>query len=703
MREYQYILTDLNTSNVKILEANPADAKDLTRSYDRDSNYHGIFRMYTGSQRFINEGGEILDKGGYWFLKNIWERDRIKGRVKVERKKINRFKNTYDNDLVAVVDFIPEAGFFIDYTEQTIDLTLIDSSKLQKFAANDEKNINLLSLNSIDNITVPDFANSPKIANLIPFDVLLQCNTSGTMERRATDQTTNIVLTNNYVRNFTLNELGERYFETGEKIYEKTFNIKYDWTITGTGTPIAGFMGGIVDYRIIGEHRDSSNFLKLKIEYHQGTIDFEGFDAQTKSDNGSVDTTDTLTFNDGDFMNIYIELDINNMSNITVTCDADATVEDYTIIETYESISETETECFLTHELAQRAIQILTSETDTAKLLESSIFGRTDSEFQTYLSDGDLAYLGTSYGFKVRNFPDSSITLNFKDWFKSIDRMANIALWFDKVNDRFRIEEKEQVYKDELILDLGTVSEFKIRPWKEGYFTQLLTGTREKGDYEEIQGAQEYNIQSEHSSDFPVKDKLVLRVPYNIDSLSIELCRRSQYKTTGSTDTKHDNKVLIFDLDSNLETIQNGTGYSGFLKIEDRYNGKYTPKKCLSYNGNWIAGIFEVEPTGKVVFRNNTKDINITSPFPFGSEQGDVSQDDTGLGYNGAPLFYPVIYECKFTIDKQGIDAIETDPHGYFKFNSADGEIFYGYLRTLQIKDFTGEAEATLIKANINR
>jgi len=709
MATYNYILTDIETSEVKILEAFPASWADTVRNYDRDNTYHGIFRMYTLSMRFMNVGGEPFDKGGYWFLKNIYDRDGIKGKVQIEREKLNNFNNQFEPDLIGIIDFTADAGFKINRTEQFIEANVIDSSKLQNFVANDEKNINLLDTTAINGNALTPFSDTPKIANVQGFNIYLDTETSGTLDRRVTDQTGNIVVENDYIRIFQKNLMGERYFESGEKIYENTYSedrtevtfiVDYDWTFEAS---VVFSVFGFVNVRntIIGEIRDSTNYLKRTIEYHNSLLDFQGTGYYSGSDSGSVNTTDEYTFEPGDYMNIFIRVEVSENSYGTVNATSAAIMDNYDIIETYESVAETETETFLTDELTQRAVQIMTGELDSSKLVYANIFGRTDSEYQTYSVDGALAYLGTSYGLKVRNFPDSQIPIVFKTWFKSIDRMANIALWFDKENDRFRIEEKEQVYKDELILDFGVVSKLIETPYKDGYYSQLLTGTTEKGDYEEIQGAKEYNIQTQHSIDMPVKDKLDLRVPYNIDPLSIEFARRSQYKTTGSTDTKHDNKVMIYELDSSLETITN-TDFVGFMGVNERYNGNYTPKKCLYNNCNWIWGIFFRESGNGIKFETSTKNTNVGYPSEFFSSV-EYEQEFIRQNLFNTPLFYPRLFEFEFYINNDQMQQIDNDPHGYCRFESENGDIFYGYIITLEINDFKGTGKGTFIEANINR
>ena len=91
------------------------------------------------------------------------------------------------------------------------------------------------------------------------------------------------------------------------------------------------------------------------------------------------------------------------------------------------------------YEIASRLIQQITDETDSAKLLHSDILGRTDSQFQTYASDGIASLIAMTNGYKLRGY-DRTINFDLKNFFKCLDQISQLGLWYDSVNDRFVIE-----------------------------------------------------------------------------------------------------------------------------------------------------------------------------------------------------------------------------------------------------------------------
>lgn len=710
MPTYQYILTNLNTSETKTLEAFPADWAELTRNYERDLTYHGIFRMYTIQQRFMNIGGESFDKGGYWFIKSAYDSRGTKAKVQVERKVYNPFTAAFDDDLVGMILFNKESGFTIDLTEKFVECTIIESSKIQDFISNDDKNLALDSDIAINGNAITAFSNHPRNILFQPINIYLYAYTNGSINVGQTGITTTIDTSANYNRTVELTYLGDRLFDSGTKIYENTsdesinvtIQLRSSYNITWTFNPL-----------LVGDNNISYNSQIRSVVRDSGGSPIQTFTHFTQSNN-QVDITSQTTDNYSSSLNTNNEVDvpaggyidftydyaITNIRNISANISATVTISSYDIIEFYESPAASNITCWFTHELSQRMIQIMTGETDTSKLLESNIFGRTDSEFQTYVSNGDLAYLVTVGGKVIRGFPEGKTKINFRDWFKSIDYMANIALWYDKTNDRFRIEEKEQVYKNELTLDFGVVKDVKITPAK--HASQLLTGTREKGVYEKLQGVQEFNIQTEHSADFPEKSKIDIRVPYNIDSVAMEFARREDYRTNGLTDTKQDDKTFIVETDGTktlrFDEITGGVNEDSFIGIEERYNGNYTPRRCLLNNGNWIFGIFEKEIAKPeyIKFENNSKDIDIAYGSPEVNEQDSISATDLVV-----PLYYHDVFEFEFAITYQQIQQIETDPHGYYRIETEDGDEYYLYPLSIEVNDYKGLGNGKFIRANL--
>lgn len=716
---YQHIL---NYNSVdKILTAAPAGWEDFTRVYPRDRSYHGIFRVEALSQRFVLTGG-AFDDGGYYFIKDAIDNEGIRAVITYTRKILNPYTQKYDNDYVSILDVTPDSGYEVQVGEW-IEVKTIDTSKLQSFKSNDEKEYALESTEATNGNAVTPFSSAPRNIYYPEIDLFLYALTNGTsnFNKSYTAELPSYILsiaeTVNYVRTEEPNYLGDRYFSSGVKIYENStelqvklklqlkcsYSTDFIWTLNPSTPEDEGFVD---TYRveIKAQIFDAGDVFQSQIEYVRdvGAGGFDVLAQESRNLSGSVDDERIVFIPAGHYIKFFSYI-VSSSTDVDVNISSTIPIDYYNIIEVYESESRPPLKSWLTYEAASRFMQLITGEQNTSKLIYSDIFGRTDSEYQTYPANGNLSLLATIGGRGLRQYPSPKTKTSFKDWFRTIDRMGNIALWYDRPNDRFRIESKEQVYRDEQIFDLGTVSNFVERGMPDAYFSDVQSGSYWKGEYEKLQGALEFNIQSKHSINMPVKDKKDMRTLLNTDSVGAELAMREEYNNTGLTDTKQDEQTFIIDTDGSeaiiFDDVPGGVDENNsFIGIGQYYNGNYTPRKCLINNGNHLSPMFYKEVDGVIRFVSNTKDLDIT--YGTINESDPITKAD--LDFNNR-LFDPILYDIEFVGTNELITQIDSDPHGYFKFNDEDGNIYYGYWDSGEIADYKRTGKATLIKANINR
>lgn len=704
---YRHTLT-YNSTPPKVLDSAPGGWEEVTRTYKRSDLYHGVFFIDNSPQRFFKVNGN-LDEGGYQYIIDAYEAEGIKAVIEYKRERLNTFTDDYEDDFTGLMQLTPKSGFTINITERFIEATIIDSGKIQSFTANDSKNISLDSTTAINGTAITAFVNSPIECSYPKIDIYLYALTTG-----GTDLIDRIVTIVESIDTFfsysaTFNYVGDRLGISGSAdTYTNTTDEDIVLQFTAEGTysgqfeyivnDVSNFAS--VNQKLIAEIYDSDDILVETITYWEEADSRSSLPATYQHNySGSFSDSRDITILAGGKMQFKCVTNTITLQNITMRYNLDTDYDPVNFIEYYEGADTSQELTWYPHELAQRAIQIMTGETDTSKLLYAEIFGRTDSEFQTYLVNGALSRIGSIGGRVLRRIKNSTTIINFRDWFKSIDMIGNIALYYEKTNDRFIIVEKESVYKDTEILDIGTVSNLSKTLDKKYYYSQLLTGMREKGEYEKIQGILEEHISSEHSISMPVNDKLDLRTPYNLDPIGIELQRRSKTGEDGLKDTKQDEKVFLTEFDETDVAITNEDigGFDGYIGIEERYNGNYTVRKNILKQGNWLSSIFFKEPsTSGIKFETNTKDLNI-------SYNGTFEQDFILKTELGTPLYYPEIYEFESTANYETITQLNADPHGYIKFNDENGDIYYGYILLAEIKEYKGKAKYKLLRANINR
>lgn len=684
---------------------------NIEKKYIRHGDYHGVFPIDESGYKFIRIDG-AQDNGGYQFILDAFNAEDIRATIDYQRERFNRLKNEWEVDYTGLIKLTPESGFVNNITERWIEAKIIASSKLESFLANDEKNFELDTTTAINGNTITAFSNHPIPCTYPKLDLFIYALTAGNIfDDEFTAYTTNkTVLYRYFGYNPDPNYLGtDKVPENSHPIYTNTgddtltvkftINGSYDthYTYTPLSTPENA---GVINHEFRIQKTDASPQIFRYFDLVDNEDDITV--PVTNDYSGTFSDEQTVTIEAGGTLDIYSDFTTSGMDSMRINLLFEITIDQFDITEVYEGAPTTRRlpSNWFPHEVLQRSVQVLTGETDTSKLAYSTVFGRTDAEFQAQGYNGTYSLLGTCGGNVLKSGYFAKTKINFRDWFRTIDRMGSIALWYDKENDRFRVERKEEVYRDEQILDIGVVSGLKIYPSKDAYVSQLLTGSQEKGEYDRLQGVNEYNIQTEHSCDFPVKDKIDLRTIYNTDSVGIALQLRNGVGEEGIKDTKQDTKVYITDFKSDYTARVNSEvgATEGFIGLEDYYNGRYTPRKCLKNQQDWLAGIFYKDTNRGIQFRTNTKDINVKIG-------GNYEQDElTNLADDGDEVFfYPEIIECESVGSTAIIEQLDTDPHGYVKLTAADDTVYYMYILEARIQAYNRKAFWKGIKANIDR
>jgi hypothetical protein len=683
---------------------------DIEKKYIRHGDYHGIFPIDESGFKFLRIDG-VKDTGGYQFILDAFNAEDIRAEIEYKRERKDRLINKWVIDYTGVMKLTPESGFVINISERWIEAKIIVTSKLESFFANDEKNFELDTTTAINGNAITAFLNHPIPCTYPKLDLFIYALTASRIyDDEFTAYITNkTVLYRYFGYNPDPNYLGTDkvpenshpiYTNTGDDTLTVKFILNGSYTTSYTYTPLSTpENSGVIHHDFLIEKTDAS---PQTFRYFEIVDNEDDITVQTVNEySGTFSDEQTVTVEAGGTIDIYSDFTTSGMDDMRINLLFEITIDQFDIIEVYEGAPTNRRypQNWFPHEILQRSIQVLTGETDTSKLAYSVIFGRTDAEFQPQGYNGTYSLLGTCGGNVLKSGYFAKTKINFKDWFRTIDRIGSIAFWYDKDNDRFRVEKKEEVYRDEQILDIGTVSNYKVYPSKEAYVSQQLTGSREKGEYDKLQGVNEYNIQTEHSADFPVKDKIDLRTIYNTDSVGIAYQLRSVGQD-GIKDSEQDIKVYITDFKSDYTARINSEvgSIDGFMGLEDYYNGNLTPRKCLKNQQDWLASMFYKDSNRGIHFRTNTKDINVK----IGSN---YEQDElTNLADNGDEVFYyPEIIECEGVGSTAMIEQLDSDPHGYVKFTDATGTVDYMYILEARIQAYNRKAFWKGIKANIDR
>lgn len=688
MKEYQYILTYNSISTT--LGFNPAGWNRLGLTWLRHEFYHSVLRSFTLSLRFVNISKTGVGTGGYDIIQDAYDAEGIFAEVGVQIKKRNPTTNDYDLLYSGVLDFTP--GKWTIDRDLFWEISINDSSKLQKFISRDENEIDLLASKTLDDISITPATKT--VINLTPVDIIvkgevdcvIQGTHSGVGWSQAYYPNLGVFVRNEIGSNFLIDNSGVIY--ENDKAYTVTALITYldsidvSLVLTSLTTPAYGTLNILYTLR---RYNSGAVLQESKTIYTHNTT------YEVLSSPETIDFTDIIsdavdwTFNPGDYLEVkcLVSWSTDDNVNLEYTQSSDVNIK---ITERNPGVSETAAYGLLPMAAFNKAIEIITG---TANNLES-----------TLLDTGGLIELYSILSARlIRKYPDAKLNVKFRELFKSFDAVGNIGLGFDNVNDHFYIESKASFYDSATMLfDLGEVSKFKIQPITEGYYAKILGGYDTSGSYEKVQGANEFNVKREYSTMAKVKEEKNIQSPYRFDSVGIEDLRTKLFFDKASEDTDSDNDVFIvsvYDDSGNYKPILPTIGSPAYLGMDifySYYNTDLTPRQNAIRWGNIIKAC-HYKNTGAIKAQRTEKQFEL--------EINDVNENsDITLAELATALFIPekLLFEGYLTPSQ--IAILLANPHGYIrcKYRSI---IYEGFIDKIELTDYNKKANFELIRKAI--
>jgi len=703
MAEYQVILK--YGSEQETLVILPGNIEKIGVQFIRNEFYYSLLRSLTLTLDFAFRTG-----GGGKFILNAYNTEGIKANVEIIINKRNHANNAFELFYQGVLNFTPGQWTI---NRDTISIATMESSKMQRFISRDTIDFDILKNISADNVVMQDFVNQ-KTIKLTPIDIILNasaaCYINDTVHLPEGMSSALSPLIN---PSFYKNGIGDRITFGTTTIYTNSteFPVELNLHLSGrigchgnADASTGGYSASLLMSTLINYYDTDGNllfpggFMGIQYSFSVGLMVVNAEPGENKffnedTTNANIDISLYQTIPAGGYVEIA---ETYFFINPLADNDANITASGSFILEFQENFiapPETTVNCIFPHEAFTRLIQLATSEQDIYKLFESDFFGRTDSEFLTYSDNGEGSQDAITTGYLIRKFPSPTFPVNIRDLFKSFDSVYNLGLGYNRVNDRFYIEKKDQFFQaNYFMFDLGDVRELKITAMSQAYFSKLTGGFENKGDYWNLQGAYEFNVQREDSLSAPVKETKDIRSKYNWDSVGMELARRQPWANNDSLDTKQDNNIYIVRTDGEKPVLNSAiTGFSGIQKY---YNTMLTPRQNIIRWANVLKAC---------LFKNNDPIKYQTSSKVCAMSYDGVSEfsDIPVSVLNESALFRPELYNFKSFIDAEKIQILNTNPHGYitFTFNKVH---YTGYLNNVQSGDYNKDATYELIAKEID-
>ena len=324
-----------------------------------------------------------------------------------------------------------------------------------------------------------------------------------------------------------------------------------------------------------------------------------------------------------------------------------------------------------------------------------------------------------SSGKHIRNLPfqteDSSptakISISLKDLYET-NNYFNLGWHVERIQNKeyFVVEDKPYYFQNQVVLDLGDVANLVVASKPEFLFKSVTLGNGKAGDYEEVQGLQEYNARSSYVTALKTSDnEYDVEGKVRADLVGAELARRKNYTVAPNTDTRYDNENFLFD-----SKLKGGDEYE--LKVwQDSLDSEpicYDPQTA----GNLLLTPFRSLERHSLCFNAGTRAYqDLFTRYSSGSGATDVATQlpNEPLRYeNGdiinSDLKIPLYEAVEYTFNRQvttDIRRLLNDktlvngrliPNVYFLIKFAfKTKIYYGYISEVS---YNGQGEWKLIK-----
>lgn len=352
------------------------------------------------------------------------------------------------------------------------------------------------------------------------------------------------------------------------------------------------------------------------------------------------------------------------------------------------------------HEAFTRILQSITGEADP---FYSDFLGRTDSELQTYESDG-AGSLGVFIGGKqLRGFlvSDIPLTATLKEAFDSLKATLNIGMGIESGKVRiellsyffgvFIIQDSTPV--ELTFSDCKDIQEAVLADW---VYNKISVGYSKFEPLGATGGLREYNTQIAYTDIIKtIKKELTLISPYRADDSGIQMAR-NEAKSGKDISTDEDNFILSVvrsESDIIAQTNQGFDSISGTVCNTGVYNVLYSPARNLRRHGYRLTGFLKLYQDSKIVFTKQEKDTRLISKETGGdsiTETSDILVSDLVT-----PIWESTKYSFETPISQAIIDVIQlgstggiSNMYGIVKFrqNSEDLIWKYGWILSIRVK-----------------
>ncbi len=293
-------------------------------------------------------------------------------------------------------------------------------------------------------------------------------------------------------------------------------------------------------------------------------------------------------------------------------------------------------------------------------------------------------------GDALRGFTDAKIKISLGDFLKGVDTIGCIG--FGTRNNAPIVEQRQNFYSNNIILDLGEIKDFTVKNASEFGCNEIKIGYP-PFEYDEINGRDEFNTTSVWSTTIKRIVRLLdLVSPIRADMYGAEFARVN-YSNKLTSDASSDNDNWFLDLTENpLEGHYNlyravYDTITGLLNPDTAYNIELSPERCLREHAAWLRGLFTKLDLQSMSFQTTSKNHDL-----YTSLAGVIHDEDADIPISSLTSAY---IDLKFLIFKTRTPInmpllLANLSNGLVKF-TCKGNDYYGWIMKVDIQPHTLE------------
>ena len=709
------IKTHLDSAFIE-LETEPEGMADYKNKLKRHPVYNSVFIDVSFDLKFV--------KDGYTRMKAAYDDKGHTATCEILIDEYNSSTNSYNNIFGGVADFS-------EYRETEIYASVKweSSQKLQLFRSRENNKYQLTSTTSTDGTTVPDITDIERDVTLPEFDFEKDAEIRQFAETTVysffpADSSTSEGTTETAV----FEDVEIITNNIGESVAQGTviFTSPLDGTISMDGTLPLRFsvnalttMNGTTNLRSLRANVKVTRTYDTFVEYSHLFQEYATDPATTQiliAEELLIDLSTTgVAISSSDVLEYEVEItvivdkEVGDHFEVYTQFAKFGDASDKTRIDTlYFNFLQAQIDAFDAkgigiHDAFARQLQLMTSETNIANLLDSELLGITTGSFP-YSSYGQWSGLMVTSGSGIINHND--INTSFRDLFKSLDAIEPVGLWYNKTSDIFEIKKYAEYFANTNIATLSNVSDLTKSVDKDRLFSSISGGydNSEGSDY--VNGGDEYNTNFEMSTTLKnVSKKLDVKSKLRADTIGIN-SKRLLYETNElNTESDIDTKGYLIHSKNGFTTAWDGsdlTQCEGLAKPENWFNILITPHRNMMRQViGRVNTMFPNLVNSYLRYVSSKSKNNIKTQYvgdligDFYMYERDFINCATVLVANTPYL--PEIYEFEAKVSLAQRQAIKANPHGYITF-TFNGTTYRGFILEADLNNNNNKGVFKLLK-----